>query len=192
MRVGPDTATIRWHPSSAVSTSRILTDATALTPGEGNNRLAEHIAFEEPTMTNTSGPINQAQLIARLQRTGLSILGIQQALQGNIVTNPSDRVIIAKILAAAGRSGSDRVDVYDWVKVQEQRGQAGGADPLHNVVASKPGIQQALQANIVTSPADRANIAKILTNIATSSSGAKLEVYDWPGEYAQRFDGTKG
>jgi hypothetical protein len=55
---------------------------------------------------------------------------------------------------------------------------------------SMSGIQQALQGNIVADPSDRATIASILAAFASLPAHAKAEVYDYPGEYAQRFDGV--
>jgi hypothetical protein len=54
------------------------------------------------------------------------------------------------------------------------------------------GIQQALQGHIVSDPADRAAIARILTALASLPPHAAAELYDYPGEYAQRFDGADG
>lgn len=54
---------------------------------------------------------------------------------------------------------------------------------------SMSGIQQVIQGAIVSEPADRAAIARILTALATLPPHAASEIYDYPGEYAQRFDG---
>ena len=51
------------------------------------------------------------------------------------------------------------------------------------------GIQQALQGSLVSDPSDRATIARILTTFASLPPHATSELYDYPGEYAQRFDG---
>jgi hypothetical protein len=55
---------------------------------------------------------------------------------------------------------------------------------------SMSGIQQALQGSIVVDPSDRAAIASILAAFASLPPHARFEVYDYPGEYAQRFDGV--
>jgi hypothetical protein len=52
------------------------------------------------------------------------------------------------------------------------------------------GIQQALQGNIVADPSDRATIARILAAFASLPPHSRAEIYDYPGEYAQRFDGV--
>lgn len=58
---------------------------------------------------------DRAQLRVALRRSGLSDLGIQQALQGSIVSSPSDRVAIARILAAiAVLPAHHALEVYDW------------------------------------------------------------------------------
>jgi hypothetical protein len=52
------------------------------------------------------------------------------------------------------------------------------------------GIQQALQGHAVSAPSDRATIARILSAFATLPPHVIAEIYDYPGEYAQRFDGV--
>lgn len=64
---------------------------------------------------------NQAQLTASLQKAGLSTLGVQQALQGNIVSNPTDRAALAKILAALGSIPQAVLEIYDWPGEYAQR-----------------------------------------------------------------------
>lgn len=54
---------------------------------------------------------------------------------------------------------------------------------------SLAGIQQVRQGQIVSNPTDRAAIAKMIMTFANLPP-AVLEVYDYPGEYAQRFDGV--
>ena len=54
---------------------------------------------------------------------------------------------------------------------------------------SSLGLQQALRGSIVSAPADRAAIARILAAFASLSPHAAAEIYDYPGEYAGRFDG---
>jgi hypothetical protein len=59
-------------------------------------------------------PPNQPQVTASLQKAGLSALGVQQALEGNIVSSPADRAAIAKILAAFGSIPQAVLEIYDW------------------------------------------------------------------------------
>ncbi|MGH7460540.1 MAG: hypothetical protein ACREMA_05875 [Longimicrobiales bacterium] len=61
---------------------------------------------------------------------------------------------------------------------------------LHRAGLSIGGVQQALRGDIVSSPSDRAVIAKMLAAFVTLAANDKLEHYDFPGEYAQRFDGV--
>jgi hypothetical protein len=58
---------------------------------------------------------------------------------------------------------------------------------LRNMGLSTLGIQQALRGIIVSDPQDRAVIARMLTVLA-SVPRSVAEIYDFPGEYAQRFD----
>ncbi len=60
---------------------------------------------------------------------------------------------------------------------------------LQRAGLSTSGIQQVLQGGIVSDPSDRAAIARILTALASLPPHAAAELYDYPGEYAQRFDG---
>ena len=62
-------------------------------------------------------------------------------------------------------------------------------DVLRRAGLSHAGIQQALSGAAVSGPRDRAVISRMLTTFA-SFPPAVLEVYDWPGGYAQRFDGV--
>jgi hypothetical protein len=66
-------------------------------------------------------PSNQLQVTASLQKAGLSTLGVQQALQGNIVSSPTDRAAIAKILAAFGSIPQALLEIYDWPGAYAQR-----------------------------------------------------------------------
>ena len=68
--------------------------------------------------------------------------------------------------------------------------QARVMGPLQRSGLSLMGIQQALQGHIVSDPSDRATIARILAAFAILPPHATAEVYDYPGEYAQRFDGV--
>jgi len=53
------------------------------------------------------------------------------------------------------------------------------------------GAEQALTGHAVGSAADRAAIARLLARLAAAPpQAARFELYDWPGEYAQRFDGV--
>jgi hypothetical protein len=54
---------------------------------------------------------------------------------------------------------------------------------------SVPGIRQALDGSIVSDARDRAAIARILAAFASLPIGPALEIHDYPGAYAQRFDG---
>lgn len=60
---------------------------------------------------------------------------------------------------------------------------------LQGAGLSMLGIQQALQGHVVSDPADRAAIARILAAFASLPPHARAEIYDHPGAYAQRFDG---
>ncbi|MET0605028.1 MAG: hypothetical protein ABWZ80_01105 [Beijerinckiaceae bacterium] len=52
------------------------------------------------------------------------------------------------------------------------------------------GAEQALAGQVVVSTQDRAAISRLLLRFATSrTQAAGLEQFDWPGAYAQRFDG---
>lgn len=50
--------------------------------------------------------------------------------------------------------------------------------------------EQALAGQAVTSGPDRERLAELLVWLLGKPSGARLEVFNWPGEYAQRFDGV--
>ena len=61
---------------------------------------------------------------------------------------------------------------------------------LRGLGVSPAGASQVLGGQVVTSPSDRARIARVLANLLiVTPATANLEVYDWPGAYAQRFDG---
>lgn len=67
-------------------------------------------------------PANEAHLLVSLQRTGLSSLGIKQALGGKIVSDPSDRAAIARVLAAfASLPPHTALAIYDYVGEYAQR-----------------------------------------------------------------------
>ncbi len=53
---------------------------------------------------------------------------------------------------------------------------------------SMAGVQQALGGHIVSDPADRAAVARILAAFASLPPHAAAELYDYPGVYAQRFE----
>ena len=60
-------------------------------------------------------PVNQAEVTGALQRSGLSLMGIQQALQGHIVSDPSDRATISRILAVfATLPPHVTAEIYDY------------------------------------------------------------------------------
>ena len=62
------------------------------------------------------GPVNEARLTASLRRTGLSSIGIRQALEGRIVSDASDRATIARILLGfASLPPCTGLEVYDYV-----------------------------------------------------------------------------
>jgi hypothetical protein len=53
------------------------------------------------------------------------------------------------------------------------------------------GAEQAFSGQIVTSVTDRARVARLLIGLVGGTPRTtRLELYDWPGEYAQRFDGV--
>ena len=43
-------------------------------------------------------PLNRAMVMARLRELGLSGAGAQQVLDGHVLSNPQDRLIVAQIL----------------------------------------------------------------------------------------------
>ena len=59
---------------------------------------------------------------------------------------------------------------------------------LRGLGVSLPGARQALAGQTVANPADRAILADLLAGIAGGTTRAG--VYDYPGDYAQRFDGV--
>ncbi|MGH7470319.1 MAG: hypothetical protein ACRENP_20440 [Longimicrobiales bacterium] len=71
--------------------------------------MAQHSTSSQPP-----GATNEGQLIGSLQRTGLSVSGIRQALQGNIVSDPSDRATIARILASVAALPNAQLEHYDF------------------------------------------------------------------------------
>ena len=58
--------------------------------------------------------------------------------------------------------------------------QQAGLSPL--------GAEQALEGGLVTDARDRAAVARILTSFAAIPRTVAV-IYDYPGVYAQRFDG---
>jgi hypothetical protein len=52
------------------------------------------------------------------------------------------------------------------------------------------GAQQALGGLVITNETDRARIATLLARLAAAPGTARLEVFDYPGFYAQRYDGV--
>ena len=54
---------------------------------------------------------------------------------------------------------------------------------LHRFGLSTAGAQQALRGTIVSSPADRAAIARLLTAFASLPTHTAFEIFDYPGEY---------
>ena len=58
------------------------------------------------------GSGDQSPLIRSLQRTGLSVTGIRQLLQGNIVSDPADRAALAKILTAVASLPNEQLEHY--------------------------------------------------------------------------------
>ncbi|HJQ56220.1 MAG TPA: hypothetical protein VJ890_04905 [Vineibacter sp.] len=62
-----------------------------------------------------SRPVTATQVRASLRRTGLSAFGIDQALQGNVVSAAADRAAIARILAAfAALPAQTAFEVFDY------------------------------------------------------------------------------
>jgi len=57
------------------------------------------------------------------------------------------------------------------------------AASLHRFGVSTAGVQQALRGTVVSSPADRAAIARILAAFARLPPHTALEIFDYPGEY---------
>jgi hypothetical protein len=84
--------------------------------------------------------VGAAQLTSSLQRTGLSMLGIRQALQGDVISQPTDRAVIAKIVSAfATLPPNTQYEVYDFPGEYAQRfdGVAPGGKPS---IPSQPGL----------------------------------------------------
>jgi hypothetical protein len=61
---------------------------------------------------------------------------------------------------------------------------------LQKLGVSPLGAEQLLSASPLVSADDRAKIARLLAHLLTAQPrAATMEIYDWPGDYAQRFDG---
>jgi len=72
--------------------------------------------------------IDRARLAASLQQSGVSVLGSQQALQGQVVSDPSDRAAIARIVAGfANLPPHAGTEIYDCPGSYAQR--FDGVDP---------------------------------------------------------------
>jgi type VI secretion system secreted protein VgrG len=89
----------------------------------------------------------------------------------------------SRVLFIGNKSGPDETErIFDWSKVQEVR---SGKYVLwdhdfelpHKSLEAEKTIQSSVQVGKVTHKLDVAN-------------NSKLELYDFPGEYAQRFDGV--
>jgi hypothetical protein len=60
---------------------------------------------------NGASSVSRAMVMARLREMGVSGPGAQQAIDGLVLSNPQDRVIIAGIL---GRALSPSIQMYDY------------------------------------------------------------------------------
>jgi hypothetical protein len=111
-------------------------------------------------------------LTAHLARQGFSTQGATEVLEGVEVNAVSDRVILARRLEAVVKDlGGDR-------------GRLG---------LSGLALQQIASQRALSSAADRSVLAVWLTIgffESVGHSSENWEVYDYPGEYAQRFDGV--
>jgi hypothetical protein len=110
------------------------------------------------------------------------------------VARAADRQAIAGLLTGLGLApGARQTGIHDWTKVQELRSGAGALwrPGLRGLALSDAGAAQALAGYMVSEAQDRAEIARLLARFASAPApAARLEVYDWPGEFAQRFDGV--
>jgi hypothetical protein len=105
------------------------------------------------------------------RRLGISLLGAQELSAARPLSMPADRQRLAELVAAAGP-----LPARQWLS--RQGVSAGGADQL-------------VRGLVVTDASDRQRIAHALEAVAGNRTRTTaLEVYDYPGEYAQRFDGV--
>jgi len=106
-----------------------------------------------------------------LTRLGFSLTGAHQLLGTQPLALPADRRRLAALLGA-------RDALTARQRLSQQGISARGADEIVRAVA-------------VTDYWDRWRVAQVLGTIAARPGGTTaLEVYDYPGEYAARFDGV--
>jgi hypothetical protein len=72
-------------------------------------------------MAQQISTVQKVQLVSRLRRLGLSMVGAQQAIQGNMVTDPADRRVIARILTTFASQPHDAAAIYDFPGEYAQR-----------------------------------------------------------------------
>jgi len=65
----------------------------------------------DPNGNGASSTLSRATVMARLREMGVSGPGAQQAIDGQVLSNPQDRVIVAGIL---GRALSPSSAVYEY------------------------------------------------------------------------------
>jgi type VI secretion system secreted protein VgrG len=104
------------------------------------------------------------------------------------------KVVYAGDLVLGSQSAEDRV--YGWAKMQTLRaGKVTLRDHCFELPANrKPPFFQDLQAQEPIQPSVKAgkidHPLKLPVDVPALGSTDKLEIYDYPGEYAQRFDGV--
>lgn len=109
--------------------------------------------------------------------------GSHQMVVANTPASHSDMPIASKLIYDEHRGGTRTEDrVYEWEKVQELR---SGKYTLWDHSFEKPHAHLEAEKTIQDSVA-----AGKVTHKLKLSENSKLELYDYPGEYAQRFDGV--
>jgi hypothetical protein len=106
-----------------------------------------------------------------LARLGFSLAGARELLSAQPLAHPADRRRLAALLG--GR---------DALAAGQQLSQRG---------ISRLGAQEIVRAAPVTDYWDRWRIVRLLGGITAAPGGrTALETYDFPGDYAGRFDGV--
>ena len=93
---------------------------------------------------------------------------------------PNGSTIIYEEIEGGGR---DEDRIYDWEKAQEWR---SGKYTLWDHCFELPHKHLEAEANII----DSVQAGKVSHKLKVANND-KLEIYDYPGEYAQRFDGVQ-
>jgi hypothetical protein len=119
----------------------------------------------------------QAEQAARraLQRLGVSLLGVDQFLKGQVVTTPADRTRLASLVAVSATDGrSMSFELLAAADFNNARGFQGGCTKgdILRFGVSPPGVDQFLNGQVVVNPADRARLASLVVRGFTPPIGS--------------------